>query len=97
MSSRNAYLSADERRRALALSQSLRLAEQMVRDGLREVETIRSKMLDHLKSAGVDEVQYMAFVADGSITPVRRVDGPTTVAIAAKVGATRLIDNIRIG
>ena len=42
MSSRNAYLSADERRRALALSQSLRMAEQMVREGLRDVESIRS-------------------------------------------------------
>ncbi len=97
MSSRNAYLSADERRRALALSQSLRLAEQMVRDGLREVEAIRGKMFDHLKSSGVDEVQYVAFVADGTITPVESVDGPTTVAIAAKVGPTRLIDNLRIG
>lgn len=97
MSSRNAYLSADERRRALALSQSLRLAEELARGGERDVETIRSRMLDHLKSSGVDEVQYVAFVADGSIAPVRSIDGPTTVAIAAKVGATRLIDNVRIG
>jgi pantoate--beta-alanine ligase len=54
-------------------------------------------MLGQLKSAGVEEVQYVAFVADGSIAPVRTIDGPTTVAIAAKVGATRLIDNLRIG
>jgi pantoate--beta-alanine ligase len=97
MSSRNAYLSAEERRRALALSQSLQLADEIVRAGVRDVETIRGKMLAHLTSAGVDEVQYVAFVVEGTITPVRSVDGPTTVVIAAKVGATRLIDNLRIG
>ena len=97
MSSRNAYLSADERRRALVISQSLRLAEQMVREGLREAELIRTKMLDQIRAAGGIEVQYIAFVADGTITPVGSIDGPTTVAIAAKVGATRLIDNLRIG
>jgi len=96
MSSRNAYLSADERRRALALSQSLRLSEELVRDGERDVETIRGRMLDHLKSSGVEEVQYIALVTDGTIVPVTRVEGATTVAIAAKVGTTRLIDNIRI-
>ena len=61
------------------------------------MDLIRGKVLDHLQSAGIDDVQYVAFVADGSITPVRTIDGPTTVAIAAKVGATRLIDNLRIG
>jgi pantoate--beta-alanine ligase len=97
MSSRNAYLSADDRRRALALSQSLRLAEAFARDGERDVETIRSRMLAHLNAAGIHEVQYIAFVTDGTITTVRNIAGPTTVAIAAKVGTTRLIDNVRIG
>ena len=49
MSSRNAYLSADERRRALALSQSLRLAERLVREGVRDVATIRGKMLELIR------------------------------------------------
>ncbi|MGD9634726.1 MAG: pantoate--beta-alanine ligase [Pirellulales bacterium] len=97
MSSRNAYLSAEDRRRALGLSQSLQLANELVRGGQRDVEAIRARMLTQLKSAGIEEVQYIGFVADGTITPVTRVDGPTTVAIAAKVGTTRLIDNVRIG
>jgi pantothenate synthetase len=41
-------------------------------------------------------VQYIAFVADGTVTPVTTIAGPTTVAIAAIVGKTRLIDNVRI-
>jgi pantoate--beta-alanine ligase len=93
MSSRNAYLSADERRQALAISQCLQLAERLAKDGERDVQCIRGKMLEHFRTAGV-EVQYIAFVADGTITPVASLDGPTTVAIAATVGKTRLIDNL---
>jgi pantoate--beta-alanine ligase len=94
MSSRNVYLSADERRRALALSRSLQTAEQMANDGERDVETIRSAMRREIESAGVIDVQYIAFVADGSVTPVKRIEGPTTIALAANVGRTRLIDNV---
>ncbi len=97
MSSRNAYLSADERRRALALSQSLQLAERLVGDGNRDVARVRHQMLEHIRTVGGVDVQYIAFVADGTVTPVTTIAGPTTVAIAAIVGKTRLIDNVRIG
>jgi pantoate--beta-alanine ligase len=97
MSSRNAYLSADERRRALALSQSLALAERLVREGVRDVATLRVRMEEQIRAAGGVEVQYIAFVSDGTVTAVESIDGPTTVAIAALVGKTRLIDNVRIG
>jgi pantoate--beta-alanine ligase len=97
MSSRNAYLSPDERRRALALSRSLRLAERLAAKGERDVETIRRAMQQELDNEGGVDVQYIAFVADGTLDPVTRIDSPTTVAIAAKVGATRLIDNSLIG
>jgi len=96
MSSRNAYLSVDERRQALVLSQSLQLAQRLASEGLRDVATIRDKMHELIRAVGGVDVQYVAFVADGSVTPVTSLDGPTTVAIAAKVGATRLIDNVRI-
>ena len=97
MSSRNAYLSGDERRRARILSQSLRLAEQLAADGQRDVVVIREEMMRLIEGVGGVDVQYIAFVADGSLTPVERVDGPTTVALAANVGSTRLIDNVLIG
>ncbi len=93
MSSRNAYLSADQRRQALVLSHSLKLAEQMVDGGERDIETIRRAMRREIDSARGVEPQYIEFVADGSVTPVETIDGPTTIAIAAKVGKTRLIDN----
>jgi pantoate--beta-alanine ligase len=93
MSSRNAYLSPDERRRALVLSQSLRLAEQMAADGQRDVTAIRRKMQEEIDRVGGVDVQYIVFLADGTVTPVDEITGPTVVALAAKVGQTRLIDN----
>jgi pantoate--beta-alanine ligase len=93
LSSRNTYLSADERRRAVALSRALRLAERLASEGVRDVETIRQRMLYEIGEAGGIDVQYIAFVADGTLTPVERIAGPTTVAVAAIVGKTRLIDN----
>jgi pantoate--beta-alanine ligase len=93
MSSRNVYLSADDRRRAVALSKSLQLAEQLASEGERDVATIRRLMQQEIDKAGGVKVQYIAFVADGTLTPVARIDGPTTVALAAIVGNTRLIDN----
>jgi pantoate--beta-alanine ligase len=97
MSSRNAYLSADERKRAAALSQSLRLADKLAADGERDVEQIRKQMLVCIENVGGVNVQYIAFVADGTLTPVDRVAGPTTIALAATIGKTRLIDNTLIG
>ena len=97
MSSRNAYLSGDERRRAASLSQSLRLAEELALNGVRDVASIRAKMEEHLQHTGGIDVEYIAFVADGTIMPVTTLAGPTVVALAAKIGKTRLIDNLRIG
>jgi pantoate--beta-alanine ligase len=93
MSSRNAYLSADERRRALSLSQSLELAARLHAEGERSSEKIRGQMLAHLEAAGGVEVEYIAFLAEDTVAPVEQIAGPTRVALAAQVGQTRLIDN----
>jgi pantoate--beta-alanine ligase len=97
MSSRNRYLSPDDRHRALVLSRSLQLAEALVAGGERNVGSIREKMIREIETAGGVKIQYIAFVADGTVTPVEQIDGPTTIALAATVGKTRLIDNTLIG
>ncbi len=97
MSSRNRYLSPDERRRALVLPRSLRLAEQLVAGGERNVDAIRRQMIREITNEGGVEIQYIAFVADGTVNPVNHIDGPTTIAAAAHVGKTRLIDNVLVG
>jgi len=96
MSSRNAYLTPDERRRAQTLYRSLKLAEQLADNGERDVARIRQQMHGEIERAGGVDVQYIAFVTDGTVTPVETIDGPTTLAIAALVGKTRLIDNILV-
>jgi pantoate--beta-alanine ligase len=93
MSSRNRYLTPDERRRALVLSRSLRIAEELVDAGETRASVIREKITREFNSVDGVEPQYIAIVADGTITPVPSIDGPTTIALAATIGKTRLIDN----
>lgn len=96
MSSRNAYLSPDERQRALALSKALGVARQLVDAGECNVNVLRNAMQREIDRIGGVNVQYIAFIADSTIEPVTTIDGPTTIAIAATVGKTRLIDNILV-
>lgn len=97
LSSRNVYLSPDERRRALALFRSLKLAATLHSAGERSSAAIRRKMLAAIADGGGVEVEYIAFLRDGTMVETPTIDGPTTVAIAARVGRTRLIDNYCIG
>jgi len=95
-SSRNQYLSDAERKRALAISRALMLAEQQVRQGItqtnRLVATMQRVLLDqHL------HIDYVAAVDPATLRPVEVVTGPTLLAIAARVGSVRLIDNILVG
>ena len=89
LSSRNAYLSADEHRRALGLSQALRLGAQE-----QTADDIRSTALDTLRAAGVDEVHYVALVDPETFEEVSSTfAGEALLLVAARVGTTRLIDN----
>lgn len=97
MSSRNAYLSAEERSQACLLWQSLKLAESLYIEGETDVATIKQAMVRLLGSIGDIRVDYIAFLGEGTVRPVETIAGPTIVAIAAHVGRTRLIDNHRIG
>jgi pantoate--beta-alanine ligase len=96
LSSRNAYLSPEERQRALALWQSLKLAEAICADGETSSAQIKAAMLASIHAVPGVEVEYIAIVRDGTVEEVATVDGPTVIALAARVGGTRLIDNHRI-
>lgn len=97
MSSRNAYLTAEERRRARALFQALQIAKGALAAGERRAEALRRRVVEHLESVGGIQVEYVALVREGTVDPVAEVDGPTVVVLAARVGRTRLIDNCLIG
>ncbi len=93
LSSRNQYLTSDQRRQALALNRSLRTAADLVARGTRTVEAIRQAMQSVLATAPDLRLDYLAIVDPDTFAPATRVDRPTLVALAAFVGATRLIDN----
>ncbi len=94
LSSRNAYMSAEEKERALALSRSLKRATKMVMAGELDVERIQAEMLKVLEET--DKVEYVAIV-DRTFKPLERVEiGNTIILVAAWVGKPRLIDNIWI-
>ena len=96
LSSRNAYLDADERTRALALSRALRAAEATVEAGDIDAEAVLAAARGQLDAAGV-EPEYLELVSTRNLSPVERVNGSTLLAVAARVGRARLIDNTILG
>ncbi len=97
MSSRNAYLSPTERQQAATLWKSLQLAESLYKRGECDVAKITEQMRACLASAGIQKLDYIAFLAEGTVEPVTTLAGPTVVALAVRVGQARLIDNHTIG
>lgn len=90
MSSRNVYLSADERKRALGLSRALQVAADAVAD--EAAETIRQRMLAVLEAHGL-VTDYIEIVDAETLDPVSAVRRGTVALVAAMCGKTRLIDN----
>lgn len=93
MSSRNAYLSAEERQRALCISRALNQAEAMLRSGAR----VPAVLMDLVREAmdEVDRIDYVELVDTNTMKPVTELSGPVTLAVAAFVGSTRLLDNLK--
>ncbi|MGC1677314.1 MAG: pantoate--beta-alanine ligase [Candidatus Binataceae bacterium] len=93
MSSRNAYLSRDQRERALALSLALRAARDRFKCGSCCVEELVAVVSRVLRRTPGIEVEYVEVVDARTLAPTRSLDAPLLIAIAARVGKTRLIDN----
>jgi pantoate--beta-alanine ligase len=94
MSSRNAYLSPAERRQALALSRSLAEVREAVLAGERGAGRLAAQVQQRLEAAEGVDLQYVAVVDPDTLEDLGRVGDRVLVAAAAKVGATRLIDNV---
>jgi pantoate--beta-alanine ligase len=95
LSSRNARLDPGERARAVALSRALAAAEAAAAGGERDAARLRDAALAAMRTYGV-EPEYLALVDPDSFAPVQTVNGRVLVAVAARIGATRLIDNALI-
>jgi pantoate--beta-alanine ligase len=92
LSSRNVHLKGADRERALALRDALRAAEAALQSGERDARSLRETALQAMRDHGV-EPDYLELVSTDDLSPIVRVDGEALLAVAARVGPTRLIDN----
>jgi pantoate--beta-alanine ligase len=95
MSSRNVYLDAEQRERALGLSRALAAAERAAAAGERDAGAIARAAREELAAHDISP-EYLELVSPETLEPVDAVDGPVLVAVAAHVGPARLIDNTTV-
>lgn len=93
MSSRNTYLSKDERARALLISAGLAEAERLFRNGTRDASVIQREVEAILKSREGIEIEYVSVVDPETLEDIEQIGDKALVAVACLVGKTRLIDN----
>ena len=96
LSSRNAYLSADDRRAAPILFRALRSAADAVVAGERDPVKLTARIREIVATEPKVELEYVEARDAASIAPIERVEGEVLLALAARLGVTRLIDNVRI-
>ena len=95
LSSRNAYLSAEERARAVALPRALQYAREAIGEG-KPVQMVLDTARKSLIDAGISRIDYFALVDAATLEPIEAPAGDMRLIAAAAVGTTRLIDNLAI-
>jgi pantoate--beta-alanine ligase len=93
MSSRNKYLNEDERSSALTLFASLKLAQKLYSDGERKASVILNGVKKIIKKADYTDIDYIKICETNTLSDVDEIKSQSVIALAVKVGKTRLIDN----
>lgn len=93
-SSRNMYLSATEKEAALVLSRSLRTAEKAFNDGISDVSELKRIIVNTIKEEPMAVIDYAEIYSFPGLEEISKIEGEAIMAIAVKIGKTRLIDNI---
>lgn len=93
MSSRNVYLKPQERESALSLSRSLRLAKECYANGERDTGVILAEVRGFITGHPYTEIDYVRICDTETMTDIPRIEGEAVLALAVRVGKTRLIDN----
>jgi pantoate--beta-alanine ligase len=96
LSSRNKYLSSQDRERSLALSRALKTVEQRVSEGERDARVLEAAGRDVLEAAGLDGIDYLEVVDPETLERLDTVSGTALVCGAVRIGTTRLIDNLTL-
>lgn len=97
MSSRNIYLTAGERNSALSLSRSLKMAKELYEQGGRDAASIIGAVAGHIESHPFTKIDYVQICDTTTMKDVVRLEGECVIALAVRVGKTRLIDNYVFG
>lgn len=97
MSSRNVYLSPEERRQAPAVNRALKKAQALYEAGERDASVLLAAVRDGLAAAPGARLDYVELVGADELQPVSMVEGPSLIAVAVWFGRTRLIDNVLLG
>jgi len=95
LSSRNAYLTDDERQKGLALPHALEEARDAIQGG-KPVDPVLERAKDRLIDAGFSRIDYFALVDAATLEPLETATGEMRLIAAAVIGTTRLIDNMRV-
>ncbi len=94
LSSRNTCLTKKERSDAVVLSKALRLAESLINGGQRNGHVIINRMKQLIAKKKTAKIDYIAIVDSENLKPLKRISGDCLIALAVRIGKTRLIDNI---
>ena len=97
LSSRNAYLSKNERAGAAVLFKALQLAEALISNGQRDTARLISRMKQLIEKNKQAKIDYVAILDPEQLREIKKVKPGSLIALAVKIGKTRLIDNITIG
>jgi pantoate--beta-alanine ligase len=93
MSSRNRYLSPDDRQRAVGIYLSLRRTQHALESGIREISVLEKILFDSLVDCGMDQIDYAKIVDPQTLEEISLCEAPAIALVAARLGKTRLIDN----
>ncbi len=96
MSSRNAYLTPEQRKTALCLYSSLVKSRERIQEGEKDASTLIQEMSSYIGSRFETEIDYISICDRDTLDDVDQIKGPVLIALAVKVGKTRLIDNMVI-
>lgn len=92
-SSRNTYLSKEERKAALCLSKSIQIGQSLIEAGEKDAEKVLTKMKEEINKEALAKIDYVKCVNGLTMQQVTSIEGPILVALAVYIGKTRLIDN----
>ncbi len=96
MSSRNTYLNGAQREAALAISRSLFEARSLIEAGERDASRVKERIVRKLSSSPMILIDYVELVDAGTLKSIQEVKGSVLIAVAVKIGDTRLIDNVKL-